>query len=251
MAIERLHKPASARGLRKQATGSADFGAIPKPTVTVRMKESAKCGHARALRHERAVCLAVSCALIQETCFQRHTMSQINDLPLSAITASNSSRGERIAFVEAQWHSDIVHQARDAFLEEMARLGVARERIDIFDVPGAFEIPLHAKRLANSGKYAAIIGCALVVDGGIYRHEFVANTVVSTLMSASTGDRRADLLGRAHAAPLPRARGAPQVLPSPFRDQGHRSGRGLLQDARGAEAGGRGTGRVTTGTRPQ
>jgi 6,7-dimethyl-8-ribityllumazine synthase len=128
MAIERLHKPASARGLRKQATGSADFGAIPKPTVTVRMKESAKCGHARALRHERAVCLAVSCALIQETCFQRHTMSQINDLPLSAITASNSSRGERIAFVEAQWHSDIVHQARD-------------------------------------------------------RHEFVANTVVSTLMS--------------------------------------------------------------------
>jgi 6,7-dimethyl-8-ribityllumazine synthase len=109
-------------------------------------------------------------------------MSQINDLPLSAITASNTSRGERIAFVEAQWHSDIVHQARDAFLEEMARLGVARELIDVFDVPGAFEIPLHAKRLANSGKYAAIIGCALVVDGGIYRHEFVANTVVSTLM---------------------------------------------------------------------
>jgi 6,7-dimethyl-8-ribityllumazine synthase len=134
------------------------------------MKESAKCGRARAFCRERAACLAVSCALIQETCFQRHTMSQINDLPLSAITASNASRGERIAFVEAQWHSDIVHQARDAFLEEMARLGVARERIDIFDVPGAFEIPLHAKRLASSGKYAAIIGCALVVDGGIYRH---------------------------------------------------------------------------------
>ena len=110
-------------------------------------------------------------------------MSQINDLPLSAIDASGKPRGERIAFVEAQWHSDIVHQARDAFLAEMERLGVARELIDVFDVPGAFEIPLHAKRLANSGKYAAIIGCALVVDGGIYRHEFVASTVVSTLMS--------------------------------------------------------------------
>ena len=109
-------------------------------------------------------------------------MSQINDLPLSAVAATDGSRGKRIAFVQAQWHSDIVHQARDAFLEEMERQGVPRADIDIFDVPGAFEIPLHAKRLARSGRYAGIVGCALVVDGGIYRHEFVASTVVSSLM---------------------------------------------------------------------
>ena len=107
-------------------------------------------------------------------------MSRINDLPLHAITAPDQ---QRFAFVEAQWHSDIVHQARDAFLEEMERLGVARDRIDVLDVPGAFEIPLHAKRLALSGRYAAVVGCALVVDGGIYRHEFVATTVVNALMT--------------------------------------------------------------------
>ncbi len=107
-------------------------------------------------------------------------MSQINDLPLHAITAPDQ---QRFAFVEAQWHSDIVHQARDAFLEEMERLGVARDRIDVLDVPGAFEIPLHAKRLALSGRYAAVVGCALVVDGGIYRHEFVATTVVNALVT--------------------------------------------------------------------
>jgi 6,7-dimethyl-8-ribityllumazine synthase len=110
-------------------------------------------------------------------------MSQINDLPLSAVGTSDGSRASRIAFVQAQWHSDIVHQARDAFLEEMQRQGVALERIDVFDVPGAFEIPLHAKRLARSGRYAGIVGCALVVDGGIYRHEFVASTVVNSLMT--------------------------------------------------------------------
>ena len=110
-------------------------------------------------------------------------MSQINDLPLSAMPAADSDANRRIAFVQAQWHEDIVHQARDAFLEEMHRSGVPRERIDIFEVPGAFEIPLHAKRLAVSGRYDAIVACALVVDGGIYRHEFVANTVVSSLMS--------------------------------------------------------------------
>lgn len=110
-------------------------------------------------------------------------MSQINDLPLSAMTSTTTSEAKRVAFVEAQWHADIVHQARDAFLAEMTRQGFPRDRIDVIDVPGAFEIPLQAKRLALSGRYAAIVGCALVVDGGIYRHEFVASTVVNALMS--------------------------------------------------------------------
>lgn len=111
-------------------------------------------------------------------------MSQINDLPISALpAAATGGSAQRFAFVQALWHDDIVNQARDGFLEEMTASGVPREQIDIFEVPGAFEIPLHAKRLALSGRYAAIVGCALVVDGGIYRHEFVANTVVSSLMA--------------------------------------------------------------------
>ncbi|MEJ7687375.1 MAG: 6,7-dimethyl-8-ribityllumazine synthase [Variovorax sp.] len=110
-------------------------------------------------------------------------MSQINDLPLAAAAMLEVRRANRIAFVQAQWHADIVHQARDAFLAEMERLGITLDTIDVFEVPGAFEIPLHAKRLATSGRYAAIVGCALVVDGGIYRHEFVASTVVNSLMA--------------------------------------------------------------------
>ena len=89
----------------------------------------------------------------------------------------------RYAFVQSCWHADIVNQGRDAFLAEMARGGVARGEIDLFEVPGAFEIPLHAKLLARSGRYAAIIACGLVVDGGIYRHEFVASAVINGLMS--------------------------------------------------------------------
>ena len=108
-------------------------------------------------------------------------MSQINDLPLHSIQGMPD--GQRIAFVQAQWHADIVHQARDAFLAELERQGIPADTIDVFDVPGAFEIPLHAKRLAQSGRYAAIVGCALVVDGGIYRHEFVATTVVNAMMN--------------------------------------------------------------------
>ena len=89
---------------------------------------------------------------------------------------------ERVAFVQASWHKDIVDQSRKGFTEEMARLGYQESDIDFFEVGGAFEIPLHAKLLAQSGRYAGIVGAALVVDGGIYRHEFVAQSVVSALM---------------------------------------------------------------------
>lgn len=88
----------------------------------------------------------------------------------------------RIAFVQSEWHEDLVDRCRDAFLDEINRLGADIAQVDLFRVPGAFEIPLHAQRLAGSGRYAAVVGAGLVVDGGIYRHEFVADAVISGLM---------------------------------------------------------------------
>ncbi len=92
------------------------------------------------------------------------------------------SRAMRVAFVQSTWHEEIVDRCRDSFVEEIATLGVARDQIDLFRVPGSFEIPLHAKRLAGTGRYAAIVGAGFVIDGGIYRHEFVAEAVINGLM---------------------------------------------------------------------
>jgi 6,7-dimethyl-8-ribityllumazine synthase len=88
----------------------------------------------------------------------------------------------RIALVQACWHRDIVDQCRISFLAELARSPRAQTPVDLFEVPGAFEIPLQAKLLARSGRYTAIVACGLVVDGGIYRHEFVAGAVINALM---------------------------------------------------------------------
>jgi 6,7-dimethyl-8-ribityllumazine synthase len=85
----------------------------------------------------------------------------------------------RFAFVKANWHSEIVTNALKGFLDL-----VPKEDVDVFEVPGAFELPLISRDLASSGKYAAIIAAAFVVDGGIYRHEFVAQAVVNGLMRA-------------------------------------------------------------------
>ena len=89
---------------------------------------------------------------------------------------------KRVAIISAGWHTDIVYQSRDAAHKTLQEAGVPASRIDLFDVPGAFEIPLMAKRLANKKQYDAIIACALVVNGGIYRHEFVSSAVIDGLM---------------------------------------------------------------------
>ena len=85
----------------------------------------------------------------------------------------------RYAFVKANWHSDIVDQALKGFQQL-----IPADQIDVFDVPGAFEMPLLARDLAQTGKYAAVACAAFVVDGGIYRHDFVAQAVVDGLMRA-------------------------------------------------------------------
>ncbi|RUW24842.1 6,7-dimethyl-8-ribityllumazine synthase [Mesorhizobium sp. M4B.F.Ca.ET.215.01.1.1] len=89
----------------------------------------------------------------------------------------------RVAVIRARWHADIVDQCVTAFEAELAVLGGGRFTVDVFDVPGAYEIPLHAKTLAETGRYAAILGTAFVVDGGIYRHDFVAGAVLGGMMT--------------------------------------------------------------------
>ncbi|WP_300182619.1 6,7-dimethyl-8-ribityllumazine synthase [Bradyrhizobium sp.] len=92
------------------------------------------------------------------------------------------TKPQRVAFVQACWHREVVEQCRIAFLAEIEARGIARAQVDLFAVPGSFEIPLHAQLLAKTRRYTAIVAAGLVVDGGIYRHEFVADTVIKVLM---------------------------------------------------------------------
>ena len=89
----------------------------------------------------------------------------------------------KIAFIKARWHAEIVYQALLGFDQDMQAQGRDCD-IHSFDVPGAFEMPLLAQKLGKTGDYDAIVCAALVVDGGIYRHDFVAGAVVDGLMQA-------------------------------------------------------------------
>ena len=89
---------------------------------------------------------------------------------------------KRIAYIQANWHRDIVDQARQSFIKTCADHGIDEKYIESFDVPGSLEIPLQCKLLAKTGQYDIIVAAGFIVDGGIYRHDFVAATVLDAMM---------------------------------------------------------------------
>ena len=107
-------------------------------------------------------------------------MNQMTTTHLSA--AAPARLPARIAVICSSWHSDIVDKAKQSLLAEFHRSPTPPGQVEQFEVPGAFEIPLLAQRLARSGRYDAIVACGLVVNGGIYRHEFVGAAVIDGLM---------------------------------------------------------------------
>src|SRR5258708_18455984 len=82
---------------------------------------------------------------------------------------------QRVAFVQSSWHREVIDECRIAFLAEMEARHVSH--IDVFEVPGSFEIPLHVQILAKTRRYTAIVAAGLVIDD-----EHVAQTVIRALM---------------------------------------------------------------------
>src|ERR1700760_2330921 len=84
---------------------------------------------------------------------------------------------QRVAFVQASWHREVVDECRVAFLDEIEARGIARAQVDLFAVPGSFEIPLHVQLLAKTRRYTAIVAAGLGGGGGLYRQGVVAQHV--------------------------------------------------------------------------
>lgn len=85
----------------------------------------------------------------------------------------DSPRG-RFAIVAARFNGVITQKLASGALARLADRGVSEQNIDLVWVPGSFEIPLVAQRLAASGRYAAVICLGCVVRGDTDHYQFVA-----------------------------------------------------------------------------
>ena len=82
--------------------------------------------------------------------------------------------GLRIAVVASRWNDFIVGRLVDGALDAVVRHGGALENVAVYRVPGSFEIPLAAKRVAGSGRWDAIICLGAVVRGETPHFDHVA-----------------------------------------------------------------------------
>jgi len=91
----------------------------------------------------------------------------------------------RFALVAARFNSAIVEQLVAGALDGLKRHGVADDAIDLVRVPGSYEIPPVAKRLAESGKYAAVICLGAVIRGDTDHYDHVAGAAANGVAQAA------------------------------------------------------------------
>jgi 6,7-dimethyl-8-ribityllumazine synthase len=100
-----------------------------------------------------------------------------NVIPIADLAADG-----RFAIVVARWNESITSKLLDGSVSALKESGVADEAIDIAWVPGSFEIPLVAQRMADSGQYSAVI-CLGAVIRGETSHDLHINRAVSLSIS--------------------------------------------------------------------
>ncbi len=86
-----------------------------------------------------------------------------------------SGRGLRIGVVQARFNAAIGDRMREGCLAELARLGVDEDDIEVVSVPGALEIPLALRLMAQSDEFDALVAIGCVIRGETYHFELVCN----------------------------------------------------------------------------
>lgn len=89
--------------------------------------------------------------------------------------------GQRLCLVVSRFNGFIVDQLQAGAIDAIVRHGGDRGAIDIVKVPGAYEMPLAAKKVAASGRYAALVALGAVIRGSTPHFDYVAGECVRGL----------------------------------------------------------------------
>jgi len=100
-----------------------------------------------------------------------------------AIDAGNSKTD--VAVVASRYNAGVVQKLLDGAIDRLVERGVSRDRITIVFVPGAWELPLACRRLAEAGGHQAVVALGCVVRGGTPHFEYVCSEASRGVIQAS------------------------------------------------------------------
>jgi 6,7-dimethyl-8-ribityllumazine synthase len=93
--------------------------------------------------------------------------------------------GYRFAVVVARFNQEITARLRDGARDALTEAGAAATDVDVFDVPGAFELPQAARAAAESGRFDAVVCLGCVIRGATPHFEYISTAVAHGIQTAS------------------------------------------------------------------
>ena len=94
------------------------------------------------------------------------------------------AEGFRFALVASRWNDFLTSRLTEGALDALERLGADEKAVALFKVPGSFEIPLLARKLAASGKYDAVVCLGTIIRGQTPHFEYIAGEVTKGIAQA-------------------------------------------------------------------
>jgi 6,7-dimethyl-8-ribityllumazine synthase len=101
------------------------------------------------------------------------------------IEGKPNGRGLRFALVVSRFNSVVTDKLLEGALQAMNKCGVAEEDVEVVRVPGSFEIPLTAKKLAQSGRFAGVVCLGAIIRGETPHWDYLAHAVAEAIAKAT------------------------------------------------------------------
>lgn len=96
-----------------------------------------------------------------------------------------NAEGFRFAIVASRWNDFLTSRLVEGAADALERLGASEESVEVYKVPGSFEIPLMARKLAGSGRFDAVICCGTVIRGQTPHFDYIAAEVTKGIAQSA------------------------------------------------------------------
>jgi 6,7-dimethyl-8-ribityllumazine synthase len=95
------------------------------------------------------------------------------------------AKGLKFGIVVSRYNSFITNRLLEGALDALTRNGAGERDIEVWKVPGSFEVPLAAKKMVESSKFHAIICLGAIIRGATSHHDYIATEVTKGIANAS------------------------------------------------------------------
>ena len=101
---------------------------------------------------------------------------------MNEISGKFNPHDMKVAIVVADFNGTVTHQLKEGAVNTLIKFGLTSDQINVYHVPGAFEIPFAVKKLLNSARFDGIMTLGAVIKGDTDHYDLICQNVTSAIM---------------------------------------------------------------------